>query len=131
MKGMQGSIRRQPTSPLNFAGLRRHPRKDLDVEVLVQDQQGWEIPLDSVDFSAAGMFVSSNFLFDVGSVHNLIFRCPDGEELFSLRAQVVRVECEKSESNHSDVEFVPGMAYEFIDRREQTQQRIENLAARV
>ncbi len=132
MKAMQGSIRRRPTSPLNFAGLRRFPRKDLEVEVLVQDRDGWEIPLESVDFSAAGMFVRSNFLFDVGSVHNLIFRSPDGQELHSLRAQVVRVECEGAEVGAgSGVEFVPGMAYEFIDGAEEKQQRLQRLVARV
>ena len=132
MKGMQGRIRRQPTSNLNFAGVRRFPRKDLSIEVLVQDTEGWEIPLESLDFSPAGMFVRSNFLFEVGTIHNLIFRSPDGEELFSVRAQVVRVENEIADDATSDGEgYAPGMAYEFIETASDQKERLQGLAARV
>ncbi len=132
MKGMQGRIRRRPTSNLNFAGVRRFPRKDLSVEVLVQDTEGWEIPLESLDFSPAGMFVRSNFLFEVGTIHNLIFRSPDGEELFSVRAQVVRVENEIADDATSDGEgYAPGMAYEFIETASDQKERLQGLAARV
>ncbi len=123
MKGMQGSIRRRPTSKLTFAGLRQFPRKELSVEVLVQDSEGWEVPLDSFDFSPAGMFVRSHFLFEVGGIHNLIFRSPDGEDLFSVRAQVVRVEKEE--------DCVPGMAYEFFEMSCEKRQRLQGLAERV
>lgn len=132
MKGMQGSIRRQPSSRLSFAGLRRHPRADLSVEVLVQDDDGWEVPLESFDFSPAGMFVRSNFLFEVGSTHNLIFRSPDGEELFGVRGQVVRVEKEVPAGGEGDAQgFVPGMAYEFLNMATEKQQRLRGLAARI
>lgn len=123
MKGMQGSIRRRPTSKLTFAGLRQFPRKELCVDVLVQDADGWEVPLASFDFSPAGMFVRSQFLFEIGETHNLIFRSPDGEELFSVRAQVVRVEKEE--------DCVPGMAYEFFEMNPEKYQRLQGLAARV
>lgn len=131
MKGMQGSIRRQPASSMGFAGVRRFPRKRLSVEVLIQDADGWEIPVESVDFSPVGMFVSSNFLFEVGTVHNLIFRSPDGEELFSVRAQVVRVESESPNGEDDSDQFVPGMAYEFVDITDDERKRLGKVAARV
>lgn len=132
MKGMQGSIRRQPKSDLTFAGLRRYPRKEFAVEVLVQDPQGWEIPLETFDFSPAGMFVRSNFLFEVGTVHNLIFRSPEGDDLFSIRSEVVRVEKDDAEPAANDAEsFVAGMAYEFIEMEPEQRQRLCGLAERV
>lgn len=132
MNRMQGSIRRKPSFNLNFAGLRRFPRSTFQVEVLVQDRNGWEIPLESVDFSAAGMFVESHFLFDVGTVHNLIFRTPDGTQLFSVRAQVVRVESdEPPEKDDKTADVRPGMAYEFIETNAETCERLQELAARV
>ena len=132
MNGMQGRIRRQPSSRLNFAGLRRHPRTDMNVEVLVQDDDGWEVPLESFDFSPAGMFVRSNFLFEVGSTHTLIFRSPDGDELFGVRGQVVRVEKELPQAQKSqEHRFVPGMAYEFLEMTTPKYERLCGLAARV
>ncbi len=132
MKGMQGSIRRRPTSRMSFAGLRRYPRRQMSVEVLVQDQEGWEVPLESLDFSPAGMFVRSSFLFEVGTVHNLIFRSPRGDELFAVRAQVTRVESDLPGADEVvDDSFVPGMAYEFIDLEEAKQERLCGLVAQV
>lgn len=104
----QGSIRRQPTSKLSFAGLRRFPRKDLAMTVLLQDEEGWEIPVESVDFSPSGMFIGSHFLFEKGTIHNLIFRSPGGDQLFSIRAKVVRVESGAEDG-------LSGMAYEFLE----------------
>lgn len=132
MKRVQGSIRREPSCRLNFAGLRRFPRKELSVDVLVQDADGWEIPLETLDFSPTGMFIRSNFLFEVGTCHNLIFRCPDGEEIFSVRAQVTRVETQLGElETEGEGEFVPGMAYEFLETAPQKKQRLLGLASRV
>lgn len=128
MKGMQGSIRRQPSSSLNFAGVRRYPRTELNVEVLIQDDDGWEFPVESLDFSPTGMFVRTNFLFEVGTIHNLIFRSPDGDALFSIRGQVVRVE---NDAADDDEAFVPGMAYEFMELTADHRQRLKGLAARV
>ena len=130
MKGMQGRIRRQPSSRLRFAGLRSFPRQKMSVEVLVQDSQGWEVPLESLDFSPTGMFVRSNFLFEVGTIHNLMFRSPEGDELFAMRAQIVRVADQPGEAQDKE-NFVPGMAYEFIETTSESQQRLKGLAARV
>ncbi len=131
MISKQGSIRRNPTCRLHFAGLRRFPRKDFVAEVLVQDHEGWEVPVESLDFSPSGMFLRSNFLFEVGEVHNLIFRCPEGEEIFSVRAQVVRVENQPPATEEGGVEFIPGMAYEFLTHEATKKQRLMGLAARV
>lgn len=131
MNRQQGQIRRQPTMELNFAGVRRFPRKRLSVEVLIQDADGWELPVESVDFSPVGMFVTSHFLFEVGTVHNLIFKSPDGTELFAVRARVTRVENNSSGDEETDAQVVPGMAYEFIDMTRKRKQRLRTLAARV
>lgn len=132
MKRMHGSIRRQPSCRLSFAGLRRFPRRQLSVDVLIQDEDGWEIPMESLDFSPSGMFVRSSFLFEVGTVHNLIFRCPQGRELYALRAQVVRVEGQPQAVGATQAkEFVPGMAYEFIDLVPGQEERLFGLAAQV
>lgn len=132
MEGMQGSIRRNPASGINFAGVRRFPRTRLSVEVLVQDADGWEIPVESIDFSPVGMFVESEFLFEIGAVHNLIFQSPEGDELFSMRAQVVRVENEVgADTEEDDREIVPGMAYEFVGMDSEAKERLERLAARI
>ncbi len=131
MKGMQGSIRRRPKSSLTFAGLRRYPRKEFSVEVLAQDSEGWEIPLESFDFSPMGMFVRSTLLFEVGTIHHLIFRGPDGQELFSVHAQIVRVEKDDAQFSDNGDGVVPGMAYEFIDLAEEKRERLLGLARRV
>lgn len=132
MKRMQGSIRRQPSCRLSFAGLRRYPRRDLSVEIIIQDQDGWEIPLESVDFSPGGLFVRSNILFEDGTVHNLIFRSPDGSELFALRGQVVRVEDQPlAEGSAQAEDFIPGMAYEFLEVPPAQERRLFGLVAGV
>src|SRR6056297_3301054 len=132
MNGMQGRIRRKPSSRLSFAGLRRYPRKDFSAQVIVQDADGWEVPVDSLDFSPAGMFLRSDFLFEVGEVHNLIFRGPDGTDIFAVRVQVVRVETQSSHTaQEMENDFVPGMAYDFIDMAPQKQERLFELASRV
>ncbi len=132
MKGMQGRIRRKPSSRLSFAGLRRYPRKDFSVQVLIQDADGWEVPVDSLDFSPAGMFLRSDFLFEVGEIHNLIFRCPDGKQIFSVRAQVVRVETQPLDTAvESPSDFVPGMAYDFIEMAPEKREQLFGLASRV
>lgn len=124
-KGMQGSIRRHPTTRLTFAGLRRFPRREMALEVLIQDQDGWEVPVESLDFSPSGMFVESAFLFEVGAVHNLIFRCPQGDQIFSVRAAVVRVEGNGAQEEDS----IPGMAYEFLEMGPMKQRRLVELSA--
>lgn len=117
----QGRIRRQPTTRLTFAGVRRFPRRELSMSVLLQDEDGWEVPVESVDFSPSGMFVSSGFLFEAGTVHNLIFRSPCGEQIFSVRARVVRVEGREEGE-------VSGMAYEFVEMGPTRQRRLVEMA---
>ena len=124
-RGMQGSIRRQPTTRLTFAGLRRFPRRELALEVLIQDEEGWEVPVESLDFSPSGMFVESGFLFEVGTIHNLIFRCPQGDQIFSVRAEVVRVQGARQEEK----DIAAGMAYEFLEMGTTKQRRLVELSA--
>ncbi len=103
-----------------FGGFRRFRRRELEMDVVLQDAGGWEIPVESVDVSPGGMFVRSEFLFEPGARHVLIFRAPNGQFLFRLRARVVRVE---------DEDEPPGMAYEFIGVEPETERRLRALAA--
>jgi len=105
-------IRRSPDRQPSFSGIRRYSRRNLDVDVFVQDADGWEIPLEAVDISPVGIFVESDLLFDVGDEHTLIFRSPDEEFLFRIPARVVRVA--DGEATEDDEQSPPGMAYEFL-----------------
>lgn len=110
MQATQPQFRRTTQPRPSFAGIRRYNRRDIDVEVLVQDEEGWEIPLEGADLSPVGIFVRSPFLFDIGDVHTLIFRSPNGEDVFRIPARVVRVQEQPGEPGGS-----AGMGYEFID----------------
>lgn len=107
-------IRRSPKQRPVFAGFRRYSRQELRTDVVVQDDEGWELPLESINLSPTGMFVTSQYLFEVGDRHVLIFKSPETEAWLRIEAKVVRVEngdidvrVEPAESSF------PGMAYEF------------------
>lgn len=126
----QGSqIRRQPSLRPSFAGLRKHIRRPLALDVIIQDEEGWEIPLESIDLSPCGMFVRSQFLFEAGDVHVLIFKSPEGDHLFRLLARVVRAETGKDYGDRIPSDFVPGMAYEFVSIDSPIQERIMEMVA--
>ena len=111
-------IRRAPAARPTFSGFRRHGRTDHDDAIIVQDADGWEVPLQSANLSATGMFVASQLLFDVGEEHTLIFRSPLRERWFRVRARIVRVDAPDDENQVDDK--VPGMAYEFVNTDEET-----------
>ncbi len=114
MKSEDSVIRRMPKSRPNFAGFRKFGRKDLRTDVVIQDNDGWEVPLESVNLSASGMFVESKFLFEIGDEHILIFSSPHTGECFRITARVVRVEEGEADVRVDPAEpLVPGMAYEF------------------
>lgn len=118
---VESVIRRTPKARPLFAGFRRHGRNDLRTEVVVQDQEGWELPLDSVNLSPTGMFVESKFLFEVGEKHVLIFRSPETGQWLRIEAKVVRVDSGEADERVSPPEQVPpGMAYEFEATDEKT-----------
>lgn len=109
MTSRNSRIRRSPEAdqPASFAGIRRYSRRTIDADVFVQDADGWEIPLEAADISPVGIFVESEYLFDLGDEHTLIFRAPDEQFVFRIPARVVRVaEGEEDEP--------AGMAYEFL-----------------
>lgn len=114
------SIRRAPQAQPSFAGMRRYNRCEMALEVVIQDEDGWEIPLESVDISPTGIFVRSNFLFEVGEEHVLIFEV-QGKGIFRLHGRVARVE-----EPVGGMGFAPGtsvnagMGYEFIETGEDT-----------
>jgi len=129
MNRISGTIRREPSFRPSFAGVRRHPRCDLQTRVYVQDAEGWEIPLESLDFCPTGMFVRSNFLFEAGQVHTLIFESPGRETTYAVRARVVRAETGAEFGDRLPADFVPGMAYEFVDVAPRVRQGLFGLAA--
>ena len=117
------SIRRQPTLRPMFAGMRRHDRKDASLEIIAQDEHGWEIPFESVNISPTGVFVRSSYLFELGQIHRLILRSPSTSQWVSLRARVVRVE--RNERGRD----IPGMAYEFIHDTARSSDALSDLVA--
>lgn len=115
----QSTIRRAPTARPTFTGFRRHGRKDLESQIIAQDADGWELPLRCVNLSPTGMFVESQYLFDVGEEHVLIFRTPSDGRLYRVRARVVRVDVADLEDEALD-DGGAGMAYEFLNTDEHT-----------
>ena len=122
------SIRRAPDAEPSFSGIRRYSRRDLDVDVFIQDADGWEVPLEAVDLSPVGIFVESDLLFDVGDEHTLIFRSPDGESVFRIPGRVVRVSDGSGPDGESDGS-TPGMAYEFVGTDSETWTKLCSLVA--
>jgi hypothetical protein len=116
-------IRRSPQTRPTFAGLRRYNRRTLATHVVVQDAEGWEIPLESIDISPTGIFVTSDFLFEVGDEHTLIFEL-EGRGMFRVRARVARVEEPADDQLVASAETRPGMGYEFVDTEEDAWQEI-------
>lgn len=113
-------IRRSPQPASQFSGFRRHTRRALETHLILQDESGWEIPLDAVDLSATGMYVASPALFEVGSEHVLHFK-DEGGKTFRVKARVVRVSDETSDVRIQPNEpALPGMGYEFVDVDNQT-----------
>ena len=110
------TIRRAPmASTPKFAGIRRFERHEAAVEVLILDEDGWEIPLRSVNLSPGGLFVRSDYLFEEGAVHTLIFGAPGSEEVVRTRARVIRCEgAGRGVRLRLPAPVVAGMAYEFL-----------------
>lgn len=125
MRKSKPEFRRTNEPRPSFAGIRRYNRRSIDVEVLVQDDNGWEMPLEGVNLSPVGMFVRSPFLFDVGDCHTLIFRSPEGKDLFRIRGRVVRVQADEE-----GAEGMPGMGYEFVDPDRDTWTKLCALVSR-
>jgi hypothetical protein len=112
-------IRRTPQNKPAFAGLRRYNRREIATHVVVQDGDGWEIPLDSIDISPTGIFVRSDFLFEIGEEHTLIFQI-EGRGIFRMLARVARVERPDEDDAFAGAEMRPGMGYEFVETKEKT-----------
>lgn len=122
----ESTIRRAPEARPTFNGFRRYGRADLGEQIIVQDDDGWELPLLAANLSPTGMFVESQFLFDVGDEHVLIFRSPMQERWYRVRARVVRVD----EGDEEGVdETCAGMAYEFVNTDEETWNSLCTLVA--
>lgn len=128
MATRQSPIRRSPDQRPSFSGIRRYSRRKVDFEVHIQDGDGWEIPLEAVDISPVGLFVESDFLFDVGEEHTLIFESPDEEFVFRIRGRVTRVSTGEGPDGESG-NSTPGMAYEFVGTDADTWTKLCSLVA--
>jgi len=128
MPSRSSPVRRSPDQGSSFSGIRRYSRRSVDLEVHIQDAEGWEVPLRAVDISPVGLFVESNFLFDVGDEHTLIFESPDEELMFRIRGRVTRVATGEGPDGESG-DAVPGMAYEFVGTDAETWTRLCSLVA--
>lgn len=118
-------IRRSPDREPAFSGIRRYSRREVDFDVFIQDSEGWEYPLEAVDISPVGIFVESDFLFDVGEEHTLVFRSPDESFVFRIPARVVRVADGEADSERA----VAGMAYEFAGTDARTWTKLCSMVA--
>ena len=113
----ESEIRRTPQSKPTFAGLRRYNRRDIEFGVYVQDEAGWEIPLEGLNISPTGVFVATDLLFEEGDEHTLVLDLP-GRGVYRIRARVVRVEALSDDELPGDESAVAGMGYEFVDTEE-------------
>lgn len=126
----ESTIRRAPKAQPSFTGFRRYGRKLVEAEIIVQDSDGWEIPLDSVNISPTGMFVESKYLFNVGDEHVLIFRTEGDARWVRVRARVVRVQEGELDERVEPAEDQPaGMAYEFVTADENTWEHLREFVA--
>ncbi len=124
-------IRRSPKNRPVFAGFRRYARQDLRTDVVIQDQEGWEVPLECVNLSPTGMFIESQYLFEIGDRHVLIFKSPETEEWLRIEAKVVRIDTGEADVRVEPAELAaPGMAYEFEATDDRTWSELCALLAR-
>jgi len=119
------SIRRRPVVRPMFAGLRHYDRKPARLHVTVIDEDGWELPFDSINISESGVFVESQFLYDIGTTHELILRSSDGTHKVHLKGRIVRVESVPAGMGAS------GMAYQFMHTDRETFHGLTELIAAV
>jgi hypothetical protein len=121
-------IRRTPPAQATFAGFRRFDRATFQTDVLIQDRTGWEIPLESVNVSPTGIFIRSDFLFEVGEEHTIIFRMPQDGSWLRVPGRVVRVEGALQQPEVGfDEESVAGMAFEFLRADAETLERLQQM----
>lgn len=124
-------IRRSPRNRPVFAGFRRYSRQQLRTDVVIQDDEGWEVPLESVNLSPTGMFIESQYLFDIGDRHVLIFQSPESSQWLRIEAKVVRVDLGEVDVRVDPPEPCnPGMAYEFEATDDRTWSELCALLAR-
>jgi hypothetical protein len=96
-----------------FSDVRRTRRQPVELRVVVQDEDGWEIGLDAANLSSDGVFVQSPILFEPGERHTLIFGSQDGRAAVRVSATVARAERGRGDG-------MAGMGYRFDDMDEET-----------
>lgn len=95
---------------------RRFSRHLLDVEIQIGDQSlGGELQFESRDFSAGGVFLKSDLLFEKGEVLLLSFVLPSASFAIRTRGRVVRVD---KDAQAEDGTSASGMGIEFLDLSE-------------
>jgi Tfp pilus assembly protein PilZ len=109
-----------------FAGLRHYDRKDVEIGVTVVDDDGFAIPFETVNISESGLFIGSQYLYDIGTEHTLVLEVV-GAGAIEVRARVVRVEG----GNEPGGVGVSGMAYKFIETDTRTHDGLAQLVASV
>lgn len=119
-------IRRHPSIKPMFAGLRHYDRKDVEIGVTVVDDDGFAIPFETVNISESGLFIGSQYLYDIGTEHTLVLEVV-GAGAIEVRARVVRVEG----GNEPGGVGVSGMAYKFIETDTRTHDGLAQLVASV
>ena len=113
-------------TPAEQRELRAHPRKGVDLPVIVADSTSrveGEISFDVCDLSVGGAFLRSDLLFEVGEELELAFQLPGGTEV-RARGKVAHVVRE------GGPDTVPGMGISFTHLAEPDREAVRSFLAR-
>ena len=105
--------KRRSTQTGGFSDVRRSQRQSVELRVVVQDEDGWEIGLDAVNIGHDGVFVHSPVLFEPGERHILIFGSHNGEAVIRIPATVARADEGRGEG-------MAGMGYQCDEMDDET-----------
>ncbi len=103
---------------------RRFSRYPIRVEFRIHEEQAptkGKLLFDSLDLSAGGAFLRSDFLFEIGTEIEVSFKLPNQDEAVNTKAKVTWVT--RGSTGRSD----PGMGVEFLELSPTDQASIEEL----
>lgn len=103
---------------------RRFSRFPIRVEFRIKQEDAptkGKLLFDSINLSAGGAFLRSDYLFEIGTNIEVSFKLPNRDEMINAKAKVTWVT--RGSTGHGD----PGMGVEFTDLPEADRNAIEKL----
>lgn len=103
---------------------RRFSRFPIQVQFRINEQQSpsnGKLLFDSLNLSAGGAFLRSDFLFEVGTTIEVSFKLPNRDAPLNAQAQVTWV------TRNSIKQSEPGMGIKFVRLSAQEQKALEEL----